>query len=239
MKSIAGTWSSVSEDGQATGLNLISLANVDCTEVRDLTRAEIDGRAQALLAVEALRRYLPGFENARLRNFGMTLGTRDSRKISGRYTLTGDDVRSQARFDDSIGIFPEFIDGYGVLILPTTGRYFQVPYGILVPRGVEEPARRGALRGRRQSFARRDSQPDVLCGHRAGRRRGRRGLAQGRHDQFPGRHSSPAAGAAEAGGASLLRAPGGAQTSSAGSSPGYATARSPSAAGMLSTGAVT
>ena len=32
------------------------------------------------------------------------------------------------------GIFPEFIDGYGVLVLPTTGRYFQVPYGALVPR---------------------------------------------------------------------------------------------------------
>ena len=31
-----------------------------------------------------------------------------------------------ARFDDTIGIFPEFIDGYNILILPTTGRYFQV-----------------------------------------------------------------------------------------------------------------
>ena len=29
------------------------------------------------------------------------------------------------RFEDSIGIFPEFIDGYNILILPTTGRYFQ------------------------------------------------------------------------------------------------------------------
>ena len=46
-------------------------------------------------------------------------------------------MRGEARFDDSIGIFPEFIDGYGVLVLPTTGRYFQVPFGILVPQGVE------------------------------------------------------------------------------------------------------
>jgi hypothetical protein len=45
-------------------------------------------------------------------------------------------VRNQARFEDSIGIFPEFIDGHGLLILPTTGRYFQVPYGILVPQKV-------------------------------------------------------------------------------------------------------
>ena len=43
-------------------------------------------------------------------------------------------MRHEARFEDSIGIFPEFIDGYGVLILPTTGRYFQVPYRNLLPR---------------------------------------------------------------------------------------------------------
>merc|ERR1740121_3162929 len=64
----------------------------------------------------------------------MTLGVRDSRKIVGMYDLNGDDVCNQARFDDAIGIFPEFVDGYNILILPTTGRYFQVPYKCLVPR---------------------------------------------------------------------------------------------------------
>merc|ERR1711944_82258 len=53
--------------------------------------------------------------------------------IIGRYNLTSEDVRNCARFEDSIGIFPEFIDGYNILILPTTGRYFHVPYGCLVP----------------------------------------------------------------------------------------------------------
>jgi hypothetical protein len=90
-----------------------------------------------LLAIEALRRFAPGFAGARLRNFGMTLGTRDSRKIVGRYDLTARDVRQEARFADSVGIFPEFIDGYGTLVLPTTGRYFHVPYGVLVPQGIE------------------------------------------------------------------------------------------------------
>ena len=46
-------------------------------------------------------------------------------------------MRGQARFDDTIGIFPEFIDGYGILILPTTGRYFHVPYRALLPQGVD------------------------------------------------------------------------------------------------------
>lgn len=137
LTSIGGTWSTFTEAGDATNLNLIYLTGYDCTDVRDLTDAEMEGRRQALLAIEALRRYTPGFERARLRNFGMTLGTRDSRRIVGRYGMTGHDVRHQARFADSIGIFPEFVDGHGVLLLPTTGRYFQIPYGVLVPQRVE------------------------------------------------------------------------------------------------------
>ena len=43
-----------------------------------------------------------------------------------RYNLTSEDVKNEARFEDSVGVFPEFIDGYNILILPTTGRYFQV-----------------------------------------------------------------------------------------------------------------
>ena len=88
-------------------------------------------------ALKALKHTTPGFENAKLRTFGMTLGIRDTRKIIGKYNLTKDDVTNQGRFKDSIGIFPEFIDGYSVLTLPTSGRYFQVPYGCLVPEKID------------------------------------------------------------------------------------------------------
>jgi FAD dependent oxidoreductase len=136
LKSIGGTWSTISETGEATYLNMIHLTGYDGTDVWDLTRAEMDGRYQSLQAIRAMNHFVPGFEHAKLRTFGMTLGVRDTRKIVGRYDLTEHDVRNEARFDDSVGIFPEFIDGYGVLVLPTTGRYFQIPYGSLLPRGV-------------------------------------------------------------------------------------------------------
>jgi hypothetical protein len=132
---LAGTWGTVSDQGDLTYLNLIHLAEVDGTSADDLTRGEIEGRAQVMHAIRALREYMPGCEDAKLRNFGMTIGIRDTRKIDALYDLTGEDVREQGRFEDSIGIFPEFIDGYGILILPTTGRYFQVPYRSLVPKG--------------------------------------------------------------------------------------------------------
>ncbi len=133
---MAGTWGTVTDQGDLTYLNLIHMGELDGTDADDLTRGEIEGRRQAMHAIEALKAYMPGCEDAKLRNFGMTLGVRDTRKIDALYDLTADDVRGQARFDDSVGIFPEFIDGYGILVLPTTGRYFHVPYRSLVPQRV-------------------------------------------------------------------------------------------------------
>ncbi|CAF1173381.1 unnamed protein product [Adineta steineri] len=135
--SIGGSWSSLSDAGEATNLNLVYMTNYDCTNVRDLTKAEMEGRRETLNAILALKHIVPGFEKVKLRNFGMTLGCRDSRKIMGRYNLTEYDVKNQAKFDDSIGIFPEFIDGYNIIILPTTGRYFEVPYGCLLPLEID------------------------------------------------------------------------------------------------------
>ncbi|MEL0088823.1 MAG: FAD-dependent oxidoreductase, partial [Halieaceae bacterium] len=117
------------------------------TDPDDLTRGEMQGRDQAMMAIEALKQYTPGCEGAKIRNFGMTLGIRDTRKIDAAYNMTEHDVREQGRFEDSIGIFPEFIDGYGILILPTTGRYFQLPYRTLLPKGVRNLICAGRITG--------------------------------------------------------------------------------------------
>jgi hypothetical protein len=136
LSTIAGTWGAVHDTGELTYMNLVHLAGCDGTDPDSLTANEIEGRRQALMAIDVLRRYTPGCAGARLRNFGMTIGIRDTRKIDARYNLTEHDVRNEARFDDSIGVYPEFIDGYGVLVLPTTGRYMHVPYRSMVPQGV-------------------------------------------------------------------------------------------------------
>ena len=135
---IESYWSGgITESGEVTNLNAVHIFNIDPTNVWDLTKAEIEGRKQALLAIDALRKYMPGFKKAKLRNFACSIGTRESRKVVGMYELTGDDVRNEARFDDSIGACPEFLDAYGIVILPTTGRYFHVPYRVTVPQNVD------------------------------------------------------------------------------------------------------
>ncbi len=137
LNTISGTWGALHDTGELTYMNLIHLAGCDGTDPDSMTRFEIEGRRQSMLAIEALRRYTPGCEGARLRNFGMSIGIRDTRKIDAAYNMTENDVRNEGRFEDTIGIYPEFIDGYGVLILPTTGRYMHIPYRSLLPKGVE------------------------------------------------------------------------------------------------------
>ena len=59
-------------------------SSFDCLDVNELTQAEIEGRQQSMYALAALKKVVPGFEKAKLRNFGMTIGVRDSRKIVGK-----------------------------------------------------------------------------------------------------------------------------------------------------------
>ena len=118
-------------------MNLVHLSGVDGTDPDSMTRGEVEGRRQAMLAIEALRRFMPGFKGVRLRNFGMTIGIRDTRKIDAICNMTEADVRNEGRFKDTLGIYPEFIDGYGILIIPTTGRTMHIPYRSMLPKGVK------------------------------------------------------------------------------------------------------
>ncbi len=181
LDTIAGTWGAIYDTGDLTYLNLVHLAACDGTDPRDLTHFEMEGRRQAMHAIAAMRAYVPGCETAKLRNFGMTLGIRDTRKINAVYNMTADDVRGQARFDDSVGIFPEFIDGYGLLILPTTGRYFHVPYRTLVPKTVDHLLVAGrATGGDRVSHA---ATRNMMCCTVTGQGAGVAAAVSVKHDQ--------------------------------------------------------
>eukprot|EP00913_Durusdinium_trenchii_P017417 g16373.t1 len=53
--SFGGSWSALSEAGEATNLNLVHKTGVDATCVRSLTDAEMEGRQNVMHALEALR----------------------------------------------------------------------------------------------------------------------------------------------------------------------------------------
>ena len=96
--SLGGSWSSLSDEGEATNLNLVHMDGVDALSVDEITEAEMRGRKATMSALRALRHTVPGFEDAKLRNYSMTLGVRDTRKIVGRYNLTRKDVLEEGRF---------------------------------------------------------------------------------------------------------------------------------------------
>jgi hypothetical protein len=47
---------------------------------------------------------VPGFEQSAIVEIAPQVGLRETRRIDGAYALTGEDILSSARFDDSIGI---------------------------------------------------------------------------------------------------------------------------------------
>lgn len=97
-------------------------------DVEDLTRAEILLRKNISGSVHFLRKNVPGFERCFLVDTACQIGTRDSRRIVGDYTLTMHDLTSQMTFPDTIGRMCNntFVDVT-----------CDIPYRCLVPQGVE------------------------------------------------------------------------------------------------------
>lgn len=77
---------------------------VDATDAVQLSAAEVEGRRQIVEYMRFLRAEVPGFEDAEIAEIAPQVGVRETRRISGVYRLSGEDVLSSARFDDVIGL---------------------------------------------------------------------------------------------------------------------------------------
>jgi hypothetical protein len=121
------------EDGRA----------INGLEPDDLTRGEIEGRRQASEAFEFLRT-VPGFENSYIVDLPPQLGIRETRRITGGYRLSGEDVLACASFEDSIGVNGWPIEAHvaGDVIfkfpaIPQSRGFNELPYRMLVPEDVD------------------------------------------------------------------------------------------------------
>lgn len=109
---------------------------------RVLSEAEIAIRRQAYCVYDFLRQYIPGFEKALFLEVGPKIGIRETRRIIGDYILTGSDVRSEARFPDSIGVSRCAIDihepGGEQGLMESVGAGYEIPFRCLLPRGLDQ-----------------------------------------------------------------------------------------------------
>lgn len=124
-------------------MNNTRIQGVSGIDVADLTRAEIEGRAQVEELVGFLRKRVPGFANATLLDTASTVGVRETRRMVGEYTLTLEDLETGRHFDDVIALCgypvdihsPTGIDGR--LEDDPTANIYEIPYRTLVPETLD------------------------------------------------------------------------------------------------------
>jgi hypothetical protein len=113
---------------------------IDGTDARELSAGESEGRRQALAFFEFLKANAPGFADAYVVDIPPQLGIRETRRITGRYSLTRDDVISCASFDDTIGVNGWPIEAHvaGDVVwewpdIPGSRGFNHLPYRMLLP----------------------------------------------------------------------------------------------------------
>ncbi|WP_054950709.1 FAD-dependent oxidoreductase [Numidum massiliense] len=123
--------------GEVT-VNMTRVIRHDATDGQALSSAEVLGRRQVMEVVEFLKSDIPGFENAELINCGTQIGVRESRRIVGKYILSGEDVVQGRKFDDVIarGSYPIDIhspDGGDLdVIQMERGTSYDIPYRCVI-----------------------------------------------------------------------------------------------------------
>jgi len=114
---------------------------IDGTDADELSAGEIDGRRQALAFFEFLKREAPGFAASYIVDIPPQIGIRETRRITGGYQLSGEDVLSCASFADTIGVNGWPIEAHVAgdvqwrwPDIPRSRGFNHLPYRMLVPR---------------------------------------------------------------------------------------------------------
>jgi hypothetical protein len=111
-------------------------------DLEQLSYGEIEGRRQCKEMFEFIRT-APGFEKSYIVEIAPQLGIRETRRITGEYSLTEADILGCADFADTIGAqgWPVEQHAEGRVDWrfqePGSRGYNQMPYRMIVPQGVD------------------------------------------------------------------------------------------------------
>jgi len=126
-------------DGKYVDAN--GIVKLDPTDPIAVTKAELESREQVFEMHSFLTENIPGFENSFVLSTALQIGIRESRMIHGEYTLTQEDLKSLARFDDAIAVANYDIDIHNPEGSGTShyyfgkGEWYEIPYRCLLPVG--------------------------------------------------------------------------------------------------------
>lgn len=115
---------------------------LDAGDPDELTWGELEGRRQVARLADFLRRRVPGFAEAFVADSAFRLGVRETRRIVGEEELRADDVLGARRRPDGVGraawpIERHVAGGETEWRFLERGAWYDLPYGCLVARGVD------------------------------------------------------------------------------------------------------
>ena len=118
----------------------------DPTNAADLSRAEMQGRADAHAMFRAWKKDVPAFKDAYFMEAYPWIGVRESRRILGQHILTEEDLMTSRRFDDAIATGCWYLDLHPNETVSGSANDFDpkkvqpepydIPYRSLVPKGL-------------------------------------------------------------------------------------------------------
>ena len=121
---------------------LITEKNRKNKSLMDLSEAEIEAREQVFEIHNFLKENFLSFKDSRVLSTALQIGIRESRKVEGEYTLTVEDLKSLARFDDAVAVANYDIDIHNPEGAGTShyyfgaGEWYEIPYRCLIPKGM-------------------------------------------------------------------------------------------------------
>ena len=171
---------------QAIFQHTAQVKDCDTTDITEWSNGEAEARRQVVIAIKAIQKYLPGYENAYLTRLTSAMRTREGRHMVGDYQMQSSDVDAARKFPDVIakcmmptnsgGPFHSAAkpgtamntDPNKVRHMPKDGGSYDIPYRSLVPKNVENMLLTGKLVSVSEDF-KRDLLPDnIVWGQAAG-----------------------------------------------------------------------
>ncbi len=116
-------------------VNMSRIIGINGANADDLSDGETRAQLQMIAIVDFLKTFIPGFESAYLTEMSCRLGVRESRRLVGRYVLSGREVISCARFEDVICRANYIVDIHDPMGKNKAiggqieGDFFEIPYG--------------------------------------------------------------------------------------------------------------
>lgn len=116
---------------------------LDPLNPEDISYAYKQGRKQIRRLAEFCKKYLCGFEEAYISQIAPQLGIRDSRRISGLYKLTEDDIFNAKKFENAVAKSNYPVDihakekGKNELKHLPPDQYYEIPPESLIPENIK------------------------------------------------------------------------------------------------------